>query len=397
MTSGAAAGEITIHADSARPLDRRLFGTNVPAWLAPDTLADPAFQAATYGARHHAAAIPGWELEQRLRLAGLRASDEEPECFVTWAARPSDFVGFMRATGIPGVWTTSFSGTAEEAAAAVAFFNGDVDDDRALGVDRKGATGRPSANGRGCVSRVAIRSRPRSTCGRSATRSTARYRRPGPNCAEFGWEDVWTCDGTQYVEGDEADDGYLEFRDRMRDGRSRHRGRRGRAPRRRELEFWGNKVIAGTGDLLDFYVIHHYGFGGEPDGGAALAVPQQSWPELMQVATATLAAGNPSRTVPIAITEYNMVAFQDGDNDRLMARAINLLYIADTIGQMAENGVTIANQWNLANGKAAQRHGLRHDRCRHGSAQPAVLHARAVDTVRRRVARRGRRVRPTPS
>ena len=26
-------------------------------------------------------------------------------------------------------------------------------------------------------------------------------------------EDVWTCDGTQYVEGDDLHDGYLEFRD----------------------------------------------------------------------------------------------------------------------------------------------------------------------------------------
>ena len=73
----------------------------------------------------------------------------------------------------------------------------------------------------------------------------------------------------------------------------------------------------------------------------------------MQQATETLAGENPSRTVPIAITEYNMVAFQDADNERLMASALNLLYIADTIGQMATHGVTIANQWNLANGKAA--------------------------------------------
>ena len=36
-----------------------------------------------------------------------------------------------------------------------------------------------------------------------------------------------------------------------------------------------------------------------------------------------------------------------------MASALNLLYIADTLGQMATQGVTIANQWNLANGKAA--------------------------------------------
>ena len=38
----------------------------------------------------------------------------------------------------------------------------------------------------------------------------------GPDCAEFGWEEVWTCDGTQYVEGDDAHDGYLDFRDAMR-------------------------------------------------------------------------------------------------------------------------------------------------------------------------------------
>ena len=33
-----------------------------------------------------------------------------------------------------------------------------------------------------------------------------------------------------------------------------------------------------------------------------------------------------------------------------MTRAMNALYIADSIGQLAVNGVEIANQWNLANG-----------------------------------------------
>ena len=36
-----------------------------------------------------------------------------------------------------------------------------------------------------------------------------------------------------------------------------------------------------------------------------------------------------------------------------MAKAINAFYLAETIGQMATNGVTIANQWNLANGRDA--------------------------------------------
>ncbi len=343
--------EIAIHADSARPLDRRLFGTNVPAWLGPDKLADPAFQAATTALGTTLLRFPGGSWSNGYDWLACER-DVEPDCFATWAARPSDFVGFMQATGLPGVWTTSFSGTAEEAAAAVAFFNGDVDDDRPLGVDREGrdwktvgewaqlrvAGGHPQPAGIELweIGNEVYGARPAA----------------GSDCAEFGWEDVWTCDGTEYVDGDDEHDGYLEFHEQMRivdpeievgavglfDGES--------------WGSWGSEVIAGTGELLDFYVIHHYGFAGEPDEGAALALPQSSWPELMQVATETLAVGNPSRTVPVAITEYNMVAFQDADDDRLMARAINLLYMADTIGQMAENGVTIANQWNLANGKA---------------------------------------------
>jgi len=343
--------EIVIDTDSAKPIDRRLFGTNVPAWLGPDTLADPAFRAATAALGTTLLRFPGGSWSNGYDwLACERAV--EPDCFATWAARPSDFVGFMQATRLPGVWTTSFSGTAEEAAAAVAFFNGDVDDDRALGVDREGRDWRTV--GEWARLRVAGGHPQPAQIELWEVGNEVYGARPaaGPNCAEFGWEDVWTCDGTQYVQGDDAHDGYLEYRDEMRtvdpgievgavglfDGES--------------WGSWGTEVIAGAGDQLDFYVIHHYGFGGEPDGGTALAVPNQAWPELMQVATETLAAENPSRAVPIAITEYNMVAFQDGDINALMARAINMLYIADTIGQMAEHGVTIANQWNLANGKA---------------------------------------------
>ena len=69
----AAAGEITISADSARPLDRRLFGTNVPAWLGPDRLAYPAFLASTVALGTTLLRFPGGSLEQRLRLARLRA------------------------------------------------------------------------------------------------------------------------------------------------------------------------------------------------------------------------------------------------------------------------------------------------------------------------------------
>jgi alpha-L-arabinofuranosidase len=54
--------------------------------------------------------------------------------------------------------------------------------------------------------------------------------------------------------------------------------------------------------------------------------------------------------VPLAITEYNLVAFEAGDELGMMAEAVNAFYIADTIGQMAVNGASMANQWNLVNG-----------------------------------------------
>jgi alpha-L-arabinofuranosidase len=349
-TSGAADGEIAILADSARPLDRRLFGTNVPAWLGPEKLADPAFRAATTALGTTLLRFPGGSWSNGYDWLACER-DEEPDCSVTWAARPSDFVALMQSTGLPGLWTVSFNGTAEEAAAAVAFFNGDVSDERAIGVDREGRD----------WGTVGDWAQLRATGGHPDPADVELWEvgneiygaKPaaGPECAEFGWEDVWTCDGTQYVEGDDAHDGYLEFRDRMREVDP-------------EIEVgavglfdgeswgeWGSEVIAGAGEQLDFYVIHQYGFGGTPDADAALAIPQQTWPEQMQIATTTLAAENASRNVPIAITEYNMVAFQDADENKLRARAINMLFIADTIGQMAENGVTIANQWNLANGR----------------------------------------------
>ena len=52
----------------------------------------------------------------------------------------------------------------------------------------------------------------------------------------------------------------------------------------------------------------------------------------------------------MAVTEHNLVSFEAGDTEHTMTQAMNALYLADTIGQLASGGVSIANQWNLANG-----------------------------------------------
>jgi hypothetical protein len=108
---------------------------------------------------------------------------------------------------------------------------------------------------------------------------------------------------------------------------------------------WGNEVISGTRGALDFYVIHHYGYSSSPDDEEALQQPESIWPDLLEMSRGTL-----DSDVALAVTEYNLVSFLEGDTEAKMTTAMNALYIADTIGQLAVGGVRIANQWNLANG-----------------------------------------------
>ena len=158
---------------------------------------------------------------------------------------------------------------------------------------------------------------------------------------------MWTCDGTEYVLGDADHDGYLAIRAAMLTvdptisvgavGVDDADGWSG----------WGNEVIGTAGDALDFYVVHLYGFDSSPSPDDAVRAAEP-WSALL----GTVAAGLPDH-VPLAITEYNLVSVIDNDTDQAMTRVMNGLFIADSIGELAHGGATIANQWNLANGRGA--------------------------------------------
>ena len=85
----------------------------------------------------------------------------------------------------------------------------------------------------------------------------------------------------------------------------------------------------------------------------------------------------------------------DDDDEQLMTQAVNAFYLAETIGQMAANGVTIANQWNLANGRGANGTDYGLIDVADSSTQSRLLRDGAVVTLRRRAraGRRGRRSR----
>ncbi len=327
-----------------RRLDRRVLGTNVPAWLGPETLADPTFRSTTVASGVTTARMPGGSWSNGYDWLACENGDDG--CFWTWAARPSDFAAFLRATGLAGVWTVSINASAQSSAAAVAFFNGSVDDDRAIGVDRDGVDWQTvgtwarlrAAHGNPDPVRIETWEVGNEVYG-------GRPDAGGEQCASFGWEDVWTCDGTEYVRGDERHDGFLDHRRAMVAVDPAIRVGAVGVGDPASWSEWGHEVIESAGEGLDFYIVHQYGFDRSPPGDEAVRRPADMWPALLDSVRSAL-----PETVPIAVTEYNLVSFEAGDTDRSMTRAMNALYVADSIGQFAVGGVELANHWNLANG-----------------------------------------------
>jgi hypothetical protein len=200
----------------------------------------------------------------------------------------------------------------------------------------------------------------------------------GALCQSWGWESTWTCDGFEYVNGKGSGttrrEGYLEFVQAMKavdpsiqvgavgyewpgtpgDGQSSWQTYAG----------WGSRVISAAGSNLDFYAVHPYAYFQPPANPAdVLANPQSHWPAFVDAirnAFNTYAGG---RQAPIAVTEFNLVSVQDQDNNQLMTRVVNALFLADSIGQAARLGIPILAQWDLANGRAwnGTEYGLMHE------------------------------------
>ena len=341
-------GEVLVDPAVSVRFDRRLLGTNVPAWIGPERLADPGFRSETVASGATVLRMPGGSWSNAYDWLGCETGDED-RCFWTWAARPSDFIDFLQATELDGMWTVSINETAQAAAAAVAFFNGDVDDATVIGVDRDGVDWETvgswaslrAAGGNPDPQRIDLWEVGNEVYGGKPGSG-------GDECADFGWEDVWTCDGSEYVAGTDDHDGFLQIREAMiavdptievgAVGVGEPGG----------WSDWGNEVIDGTRDALDFYVVHDYGFDSSPTPTDALERPAALWPGLLSATNEALPGD-----VPIAVTEYNLVSFEEGDTGRTMTASLNALFIADSIGQLARNGASMANQWNLANGVAA--------------------------------------------
>ena len=122
-------------------------GSNTPAWLS-DRYSNATFRARTKFSGVGLVRIPGgsWSdmygwlsCENRVFKQGKAYQcGGEGEDWSSWITRPPDFINFMRATGKSAMFIINVNVTAQEAAAAVAFFNAKVGDTTVIGVDRNG-------------------------------------------------------------------------------------------------------------------------------------------------------------------------------------------------------------------------------------------------------------------
>lgn len=339
-----------------------LLGSNLPSWLGPATLADATFRARMSGASIGVLRIPGGSWSDGYGWASCEAGTDLPgraPCgWSGWEARPSDFIKTLRAQHAEGMWTVNINTTAQEAAAAVAFFNARITDTASIGVDIHGTDWYTS--GHWALLRATNGSPEPLGLHYWEFGNEVYGGLPGhTNCQSWGWETTWTCDGTEYINGvgsgSARHEGYLEFRAAMRAvdpsiafGVSGTDDPAGYAS-------WATKVISAAGQVMDFYVVHPYAYDTLPGNDAAgyaqiLALPQAHWSGIRAALKPLFDQYAPGRAVPLAATEFNLVSSWTGDNALMMTRAVNTLYLADSIGQMAESGYALALQWAVADG-----------------------------------------------
>ncbi len=311
-------GRIVVRTDQVLgPFDRRLLGTNVPAWLLPELVANQEFRDLTVASGTTLLRLPGGSWSSNYDWMGCELGDPQ-RCDATWAMRPSDFLGLLKATGLPAMWTVSMNGTAQEAAALVAFFNGSVDDDHPIGTDRNGFDWLTVGHWaqlraeRGYPEPMPIRYWEIGNEVYGAKESA------GKNCASFGWEDVWTCDGTEYVTGTGDHDGFLQFREAMRAVDPDIEVGAVGVGDRSAFNHWDDAVMGGAGDAIDFYIVHHYGSNGDPPAEDVFGLPGNDWPRITGDVRDGFGDHGIGSDVPIAVTEHNLVAFIDGDDEKLM-------------------------------------------------------------------------------
>lgn len=337
-------------------------GSNVAAWLG-DSLHDETLRARTRASGIQYLRIPGGSLSDDFGWLSCEMRQDQAKaypCYADWeewAARPTDFINFIRATNIPHViFTVNINVTPQEAAAAVAFFNATPSDTTVIGTDANGFDWKTAGHwaqlraDHGNAEPLGIEDWELGNEDYGGDPALG-----GKDCVEWGWENSWTCDGTEYVNGAKGYAGYAAVRNAMRAVDPTIRVGAVGFEDPAGYNDWGNEVVAAAGSFMDFFVVHPYAYDNPPPNtpigwNEILAHPRREIPAIKQALDGAFDAHANGRAIPIAANEYNIPSVQENDAEQLMNRAGNAFFITEMIGQFIENGFTASNQWDLTNG-----------------------------------------------
>lgn len=327
-------GRLSIQAEGAQPLfyvdDLRLTGSAAPP--PPEALAlhvDVTDVKGPISSRTLGTNALWWnenlhqntDVIAKLRAAGVRtvrfpggsAADsyhwqvyEPGDSSNAWSTNTTDFMQFVQAVGAEPVITVNFgTGSAQEAADWVRFTNATHD----WGVQ---------------------------------------YWEVG-NEIYGDWEQSWTHDPTAYVQGDATHDGFLAFCQAMKAVDPTIRVGAVGAPYPGQYNNWGSTVLDLAGECVDFYTFPYYPLNpGARSYERLLGDPIVTWPDMAVEVAAMLAAyAPPGRQIDVAVSEYNSYTSAPED---LAIQTVNMLFLADTLGQILEQGYPLAQQWNILQG-----------------------------------------------
>jgi hypothetical protein len=144
---------IVIDPTTALPFDRRLLGTNVPAWLNPYRLDNETFIQRTADLGLSLLRMPGGSWSNAYAWADCEAGGDG--CYWPWAAKPSDFLRFARAVNAEIIWTVSINGSARKQQHSLRSLTVRCDE-RMIGIDVRGRDWKTVGHWHACVPKRAI-------------------------------------------------------------------------------------------------------------------------------------------------------------------------------------------------------------------------------------------------
>jgi hypothetical protein len=340
-----------------------IFGSNLPVWLRKEQFEDEVFRARIRASGITILRIPGGSWGDEYGFYSCETGQDQPgayPCKYPWAARPTDLINVIRAVGVQAAYIMNVNYTAQEAAAAVAFYNGRLGDRRRIGLDRNGvdwktvddwarlraAGGNPTPLG---IKLWEI--------GNEVYGGKANSEHKGCTKAN-GWEETWTCDGAAYMLGNEKHDGALALIAAMRRVDPAIKvGVVGGASFVAQ-DGWTRSVFSNGIERVDFVALHPY-LPYYIDGNVkretdyVISQPQRHWRKVREELDWAFRDFAGGKRRPLFVNEYGLIPpFNERDSRNYMNTHVDALFQADSLGQMIQNNVDMAAQWALMNGRS---------------------------------------------